>query len=58
MKPGQDDCMVGFLVRVLSIEQRQNNKMNLIVQGAERFKVSRLYKDQPANPAPEEEAKR
>ena len=47
--------MVGFLVRVLSLEQRRNNKMNLIVQGAERFKVSRLYKDEPA---PEEEAKR
>ena len=58
MKPGQDDCMVGFLVRVLSIDQRHNNKMNLIVQGAERFRAKRLYKDEPVVPAPEEEVKR
>ena len=48
--------MVGFLVRVLSVEQRRNNKVSLIVQGAERFRVNRLYKDQ-LNPAPEEEVK-
>ena len=48
MKPGEDDCMAGFLIRVLSLEQYRRRQFVLTVIGADRFKAKRVYKEEPA----------
>ena len=46
MKPDEDDCMSGFLIRVLSLEQHRRRQFRITVIGADRFKAKRVYKEE------------
>ena len=46
--------MEGFLVRVTQLEPNHRQGFHLMIHGADRFKASKVYKE---NPLPHEEAK-